>query len=63
MVSGKVLSFLYNRNSLNSIRLKQLLDFRRATFVVWINQVEGKQVVPTDVVFVALNLVAANLTL
>lgn len=57
------LTLLHDWNGFDSERGEDFLDFRRRTFVVGINQVECEKVVPTDVVLVSLDTVAANLTL
>lgn len=55
---------LFNdRDGANAVRRQQFLDFRSRAFAVRENQVERKQFVAADVILVALNLVAANLTL
>lgn len=57
------LALIHDRNRFDSERSEGFFDFCRRVFVVGVNQVEGKKVVPADVVLVPLNAVAANFAL
>lgn len=57
------LSLLYDRNRLDPKWSKNIPNLRRRAFVVWVNQVEGKEIIPADMILVPLDAVAADLTL